>query len=235
MMTSFTTAPIPQCGRILVFDVETTGLLPKQNKMRTTPFTELPYVIQLSFALYDIKQKRIISQYDSYIKNDPTIVIPEKIQELTGITPEICSNRGRPIIEVLYKFNRAYKECDVLVAHNMEFDLNMVQLEIRRNYDSIIKIMPAIITTFSKEYEERIGMVRFCTMKESVELCSIYVQPQDPTKKPWKKWPSLAQLYAKLFDGATVNGLHNSMVDVLVCLQSYLKMRYGFHDTKIIL
>jgi len=225
-----TNAPIslPQCGKILVFDVETTGLLPKKNFSPVpTPLTEYPHIIQLSFALYDIKQNCVVSQYDSYVKIDQTIDICDKIRDLTGITPTICEKQGRPIIEVLDEFNRAYKECDVLVAHNMDFDITMVQTEIKRNYESIIRSSsPNIITTFNHEYEETIGMVRYCTMKHSVDLCSIWVQPQDPKKKPWKKWATLAQLYAKLFDGGTVDGLHNSMVDVLTCLRCYLKMRY---------
>ena len=41
------------------------------------------------------------------------------------------------------------------------------------------------------------------------------------------------ELYAKLFEGATVEGLHNSMVDVLTCLRCYLKMRHGYDDSTL--
>ena len=35
-------------------------------------------------------------------------------------------------------------------------------------------------------------------------------------------------------DGATVDGLHNSMIDVLACLRCYLKMRHNYNDTTIL-
>jgi hypothetical protein len=42
--------------------------------------------------------------------------------------------------------------------------------------------------------------------------------------KPYKKWPTLLELYVHFFT-TTPSNLHNSMMDVLVCLRCYLKMR----------
>jgi hypothetical protein len=53
------------------------------------------------------------------------------------------------------------------------------------------------------------------------------LQQQEPMQKKYKKWPKLSQLYFALF-GENPDGLHNSMMDVLVCLRCYLKMRHGF-------
>ena len=56
-----------------------------------------------------------------------------------------------------------------------------------------------------------------------------------PGRLPSKKWPKLCELYGKLFDGATVDGLHNSMIDVLACLRCYLKMRHVYDDNALII
>ena len=38
--------------------------------------------------------------------------------------------------------------------------------------------------------------------------------------------PKLVELYQELFRGTPAN-LHNSLVDTLVCMRCYLKMRHG--------
>ena len=71
-------------------------------------------------------------------------------------------------------------------------------------------------------------------MKKGTDLCNILVESKNPKYPPSKKWPRLNELYTKLFDGATVDGLHNSMIDVLACLRCYLKMRHNYNDTTIL-
>jgi DNA polymerase III alpha subunit (gram-positive type) len=113
--------------RFLIFDVETTGLLPKNTKNAPPPtIDQYPYIIQLSFAIYDIYDRRIIRSYDSYIKLPKTVEISEFVSNLTGITNEICETQGRHIIRVLKQFYAAYRECEGLVAHNMDFDFNTI-------------------------------------------------------------------------------------------------------------
>ena len=81
----------PSKTRFLVYDVETTGLLPR-NKIKLD-LSKCPYIIQLSFVVYDIKENEIVCEYDSYIKNE-NIVIPELISNITGITKEKCMEIG---------------------------------------------------------------------------------------------------------------------------------------------
>jgi hypothetical protein len=54
------------------------------------------------------------------------------------------------------------------------------------------------------------------------------VAPSPPTRSPPKlrlKFPSLNELYRKLFDTPLPTDMHNSMIDVLVCLRCFLKVR----------
>tara|TARA_Y200000002_G_scaffold356937_1_gene339083 strand:+ start:1672 stop:2379 length:708 start_codon:yes stop_codon:yes gene_type:complete len=217
--------------KFLVYDVETTGLLPRGNK-HSMPIEEYPHIIQLSFAIYDYETKRIVWEYDSYVKLD-NVDIPEKITNITGITKEICETQGNPMHEVLEKFYEAYMFCEGLVAHNMDFDEKMIKIELERNRPILMKTAPHCFMTFNEMYENVHGIDRYCTMKKGTDLCDLTLEARDgrPAKK---KWPKLVQLYEHLFPNQKVNGFHNSLVDVKACLRCYLKMRHNYDDKNII-
>jgi DNA polymerase III epsilon subunit-like protein len=216
---------------VLTFDVETTGLIPKQsrNALHPIPITEYPYIIQFSFILYDIIDKQLVQMYDSYIKIPDLVPIPEVVSELTGIYKLTCQNRGRNIIDALTAFTEAYKSCDCLVAHNMDFDQEMILIELERNRAEITSRSPHCFTLFNPVFERVRNIDKYCTMKKGTDICNIVVSDQG--KPPRKKWPKLSELYACLFNGAEVKNLHNSIVDVKACLKCYLKMRH-FEDSE---
>jgi DNA polymerase III subunit epsilon len=232
---SFSVPPPTFRRRYLVFDVESTGLLPKKRgTSNTPPITAYPYILQLSFAIYDLAEKKIIRQYDSYIDIPDDIVVEEFITNLTGITKEICKEKGKPIIEVLEQFYEAYMFCEGIVAHNLDFDEKMIMIELERNRAAILDKAPHCFMTFNSMYEKVHGIDRYCTMRKGTDMCNILVESKSPGRPPSKKWPKLIELYGFLFDGATVEGLHNSMIDVLACLRCYLEMRHGYNDTNLI-
>ncbi len=220
----------PSKTRFLVYDVETTGLLPR-NKTKLD-LSKCPHIIQLSFVVYDIKENEIVCEYDSYIKNE-NIVIPDLISNITGITKEKCMEIGNPINEVLEKFYEAYMFCDGLVAHNMDFDETMIKIELERNRKSIMEKAPHCFMVFNDMYEKVHGIERFCTMKKGTDVCDLYLEAKDgkPSKK---KWPKLNELYKHYFPKETIEGFHNSLIDVKACLKCYLKMRYNYENHKII-
>jgi DNA polymerase-3 subunit alpha len=206
---------------MMVFDVETTGLLPKKKRGEEVSIDSYPHILQLSFIVYDLFESRAVITYDSYIKIPENIEIPKHITELTGITKDICNEKGKNIIDVIKDFYEAYIICEVIIAHNIEFDEKMIQVELHRNRHAIIEEAPYCFTIFSKIYEKLKGVERYCTMKNGIELCAVIRE-----NKQIKKWPRLVELHQKLFDEVP-EGLHNSMVDVNACLRCYLKMRHG--------
>jgi len=206
---------------IFVFDVETTGLLPKKVNGQEITIESYPYIIQLSFKLYDMFESNAIITYNSYVKIPENIEIPETVSELTGISKDVCNEKGKNIIEVLDNFYEAYMSAEVIIAHNIDFDEKMIQVELQRNHKDIIELVPYCFTIFSKIYEKLKGVERYCTMKNGIEICAVEVD-----KKIVKKWPKLSELHQKLFDEVP-DGLHNSMVDVNACLRCYLRMRHG--------
>jgi hypothetical protein len=57
------------------------------------------------------------------------------------------------------------------------------------------------------------------------ETVSEAIEQKTSTPNNRKKFPRLDELYGKLFDTPLPKEMHNSIVDVLVCLRCFLKVR----------
>lgn len=206
---------------ILVFDVETTGLFPKNE----TSMDKLPYVIQLSYAVYNTRKKKIIKTYDAYIDIPKEVEIPEKIVKLTGINRELLQEKGVSIMEAIEELYTEYCNCDVIVAHNLEFDSKCIMLEAKRNRGKFAKedIDRYIPYMFNAKHSMMMNIMMRCTMLMSVDICNI---EKENSMGKYKKYPTLCELYETLFH-TTPDGLHNSMTDVLVCMRCYLKLGHN--------
>lgn len=196
--------------KLIIFDTETTGLPPARH----TPLISTarwPYIVQLSYVIYDTETNCIIKSVDTLIKLQPGIDIPEESTNIHGITQEMCQKHGRNIKEVLLEFNDALLQGDKLIAHNVQFDKNMLTVEYIRN-----KLTNNFVYN-------NISIPEFCTMLNSIELCSLY--RTNSSGRQYKKYPKLVELHETLFNEIP-NGLHNAMADVIVCLRCYYKMKF---------
>lgn len=219
----------PQGKIVMVFDTETTGLIPRPEYGDKTVFMgNMPYVIQLSFVLWDIDNDWLVQKYNRYIRIPQSIEISQKITELTGITRDMCDADGVPMIDALAEFYTALIKCDVVVAHNISFDKQMMEVETQRwihNLEHRVPQVPCIedpmdLSLFCKT--NNIEMV--CSMLETIDICGI--KKSSKYGKEYNKWPTLTELYVKLF-GKRVENMHNAIVDVLVCLRCYLKYKHA--------
>lgn len=210
----------------LFFDVETTGLIPKGVIISKGDISLelLPYILQVSFVVWNMDTNTIDTKYNTYINIPSKIHILPEIEKLTGITREKC-HHGVVITEALDKLYEAYIRCNTIVAHNIEFDSNMMRIELARNTGRKTRHLGDLLNT---GYEKSTNKLRYCTMVQSVELCNITVQTIDKRGQPYqyKKFPKLAELYEKLF-GIVPENLHDSMVDTIACLKCYMKMRFN--------
>jgi len=187
---------------VLVFDCETTGLLPKKT-------TDLfPRMTQLSFTLYDTEKRKLLELYSEYVSLPADILIPPMVTEITGITRELLDHRGMDIKEILQAFYKAYQRADIVVAHNISFDEAVLIKESASHCNELERAM------LQKE------KLTFCTMKTSVDLCCILATN---SRGSYKKYPKLAELYNHLF-GYVPENLHDARTDVLCCLRCYLKI-----------
>jgi len=192
---------------ILVFDVETTGLLPKK------PSDIQPNIIQFSFVLYDILNHSILETKNMYISVPESVIITPFISNLTGITREMIDKEGIPIEKALATFHRSYQKADLLVAHNIHFDLNLILLESNKHF-------PTICYDFYKDKKPV-----YCTMQKGIDLCRL--ERISTHGKLYFKFPKLAELYEYCF-GDIPDKLHDSRIDVLCCLRCFLKIEMEY-------
>jgi hypothetical protein len=163
--------------RAIIFDVETTGLIPKKHPItkQYPPFASWPHILQISFVIYDVSTWSIERVYNTYIKVAADIVIAPIITEITGITREIVDEKGIPIQDALCEFYDEYMKCDVAVAHNIDFDKEMIMLEFGRLSTIIEGRCPFYACVFNPIYNERNDVEMFCTMRRGQNRCALMV------------------------------------------------------------
>lgn len=208
----------PNRRRVMVFDVETTGLLPKNRS--GVPLSDFPHILQISFVIFDTQYWRVVKSVDLYINVPPTVEISEKITELTGITREKC-DKGVPIEKAMQEFYQEYVLCDIFVAHNIQFDREMIRIEMERCF---IITLPHYAQVFNDEIMKQQEKSTLCTMRVGRNICKIEKTGKNGV---YYKNPKLVELYEHLF-GMTPLGLHSSLVDTYVCLRCFVKIRYKF-------
>tara|TARA_B110000208_G_C11642886_1_gene385129 strand:- start:222 stop:884 length:663 start_codon:yes stop_codon:yes gene_type:complete len=197
--------------KVLVFDTETTGLPVGRNpSIRETK--KWPHIVQLSCILFDTDTNEIIRSYDTVVKVPDNIKISEESISLHGISRDISNTRGLPVKDVLKEFNQMLIASDKVIGHNISFDKRVVMVESIRLYIS------QYFTIDGARKPE------YCTMKNSVDICKIEKVGKDGDK--YFKYPSLTELHDKLFQ-KTPKNVHNSMVDILVCLRCYCKLEHN--------
>jgi|TARA_B110001469_G_scaffold122154_1_gene132445 DNA polymerase III epsilon subunit-like protein len=198
--------------KVIIFDTETTGL-PKRSKDNKSPSiydtTSWPYIIQLSYILYDTEKHKIIIDHDHIIKIPNHCDLTEKSVEMHGITRAKSQKEGMNIVDAIELFNICLNAADIVVAHNISFDKQMMLVEcIRYKITSLFK---------NKKRDQF-----FCTMRESVDLCKIPAICKK-TQETYFKFPRLSELHQQLFDVDPQN-THNSFVDILICLRCYIML-----------
>lgn len=103
--------------RILAFDLETTGLEPERDR-----------ILEFCFIEVDAQLKQVGTPFASLV--DPEIEIPEQIQQITGIKPEMVAGKA-PFRQHAPRIQRLV-EGAVLVAHNYRFDVAFLHAELSR-------------------------------------------------------------------------------------------------------
>lgn len=188
--------------KLLVFDTETTGLPPRNLKKTGKWWEKYPHIVQLSWILYDVEQNKILTMGDDIIKMENGIIIPQESINVHRITNEMSREKGIPIIQALIQFNEAFKSCDYLIAHNLDFDKDVMLAEMYRN--NVVPIFNLV------------NKPEVCSMKSNIDFCKI--ERKNRYGKIYYKWPRLEELHSILFN-ETPKDLHNAINDVLICLR----------------
>ncbi|MDB0040622.1 exonuclease domain-containing protein [Algibacter sp.] len=191
--------------KFIVFDTETNGL---PHDWNTAPDNSenWPNLIQIGWYIFG-ENANFISK-SQYLIEPNGFTIKPKVTELTGITQNEARQKGVRLKEALALFKLALDECDYVVAHNLEFDSNVLISETLRMSIDHIDLLPHRVNV-NKRMIIKVSDLNFdfrsngiCTMKESVSFCNL-------TKL---KYPKLEELYVKLFN-KEINAEHNALED----------------------
>jgi DNA polymerase III epsilon subunit-like protein len=158
--------------KVLVFDTETTNLIKQKKDIKSM------HILQLAWVLYDTETNK--QEQNNFILKVPTKIHNSSIH---GITTEI-SDKGYYIEEIIGMFLEDVKKSDLLVGHNLQFDMHMIEIELFR-----LGLEDEIDMLYSKTY--------FDTMREG----KTYLKE--------RKYPKLQELYTKLFNKNFQNA-HNA-------------------------
>jgi DNA polymerase III epsilon subunit-like protein len=179
--------------KILVLDTETTDKPPKIALLPGT--VDLwPSMVQFSFVMMDDSTYKY-KAYDYIIKTSR----PIENDHIHGITKSMNTVQGYDFKDIYEIYKLCIQDADIVVGHNLSFDLNMIRAECYRNNVSYVD-----------------PRVTYCTMMSTRHVC----------KLPNLKWATLNELHVALFHEDAVN-LHNSLRDCIVCLRCYLKLMSG--------
>lgn len=111
-------------GKVIFFDLETTGLVPTQDL--------ITQVSAVSIQLRDGK----LETFNSYVRLPGDEKIPENITSLTGISDELLLEKGKPEEEALRSFGEWIGDGKTIFAgHNIQFDLCFLLEGLKRQGD----------------------------------------------------------------------------------------------------
>lgn len=186
----------------LFFDVETTGL-PKKRYAPVNDFDNWPHPIQIAWMIFD-KHGKVIKERVEYIKQN--INIPFDAVKIHGITNVKIEKEGVKPHEIYSEFLSDLDDIKMVVAHNIEFDANVLNCDLLRNgFKTLIN-----------------DDTLFCTMKYSVKYCKL------SKSSGGFKYPKLEELYSIVFynnQHLKIEGTHDAKVDTFLTAKCYFELR----------
>ncbi len=169
------------------FDTETTGL-PKKWNSSYKHVNKWPRMVQIAFLLVD--ENGSILESGNYLIKPNDFKIPKKATKIHGITTDFAINNGFELKAVLKIIDKSLRKSESIVGHNVRFDVNVLGAEFHR----------------SKMQNPCIFKNELCTMRLTKDYCALGVSPNF-------KWPTLSELYYKLFD-KYLSRTHNAFDDI---------------------
>lgn len=191
---------------ILVFDTETTGMI-KWREPISHP--NQPRVVQLGIGLYhpdgtELSAVSLLVDADYHVEPEAAAVhgIDEELLRTASVSPLIALR----LLEALAR------RATLRVAHNINFDVMMTEIEILR-------------TTISAPFFQ--SLPTFCTMQATTPICRL-MKP-NPRHSADYKWPKLSEAHQYFF-GEPFVGAHDALSDVRACASIYFHLcrEHGF-------
>jgi DNA polymerase-3 subunit epsilon len=194
----------------LFFDTETTGI-----KTRDNPNFK-PALVQLGCILQDLDTGRVLAELNLIANQYPDAPpIPQGAINVHGITNEMAKEYGIDPKLIDLAFAKLIEKCDVLVAHNIDYDLEVMQdnmplswnakpIGAGRNFDTMKGNLYIVKAPLSDKQRAYFGMKGI------------------PPDAPYKV-PNLTETHMHYF-GEAFFGAHDAMADIRACRDIFTKM-----------
>lgn len=184
---------------ILFFDTETTGL-PLWKEPSDHP--DQPHIVDLACELWLGDQ---MAEALDVIVN-PGVEIPEDVAAIHGITTERAIAEGIAKAEAVERFHDLVKRADLLVGHNVSFDIRMMRIETAR--------------VTGEKWDN--PLPTFCTMRKATNHCKIE-KAKARFSGDWK-WPNLGEAFLH-FTGEPFEDAHRAAPDCAAARRIYFTMQ----------
>jgi|DEB0MinimDraft_4_1074332.scaffolds.fasta_scaffold60583_1 DNA polymerase III epsilon subunit-like protein len=151
-------------------------------------------MIELAYIIYN-DDKTIFKSVNYIIRPDGFVI---NNSQFHGITTDDAKQFGVDIQDVFEEFESDLKDINVIVGHNINFDLHIILSECYRsnNIDIVSKIKK---------------ITKICTMEKGKMYMSV------------RKFPKLTELYQYLFN-KPIDQQHRALSDTRICADCYYKM-----------
>jgi DNA polymerase-3 subunit epsilon len=182
----------------LFFDTETTGI-PRNWRAPMSDLDNWPRVVQIAWVVCDRDGSKVAEE--GMLVKPVGFQIPADATRVHGITTDQAMRDGVSLADALARFSADAKSREMAIAHNLEFDENVLGAEFLRA--GLSNPLP--------------GMRRLCTMRTSTQHCRL------PGRYGFK-WPTLEELHECLFHEKPA-GSHDALVDARACARCFFELR----------
>lgn len=190
--------------RILFLDTETTGLPKNRNSNGLEIKENWPDIVSVAWVIYE---NGFFQQTKYFLIKPDGWLIPEDSIKIHGITYDYAMEHGHDLKEVLLDLSKDLLTCDIVSAHNLDFDKNVLF----HAYKWRLNTNP---WPFWPKGE-------FCTMNASEN--EIKIPSKYPKAGRLYKPPTMTELYLATFGKNPPDDLHNSKRDVETLCEIYAK------------
>ena len=166
---------------LMFVDTETSGV-PVDQTASYKNIDNWPRIKQISWLIYD-KEEQLCASHNYVISDEePSIQIN---------SPDYVPKTVLPIHQVLKRFLNFLRYCDVIVGHNIQYDVHVILSELYR---------------YGMDTDKLSSIQQFCTMQNGVRACGFETGMGE-------RYPKLQELYSKLFHQPFENA-HDAYCDV---------------------
>lgn len=187
---------------LLPFDTETTGL---HFKNRPLADPSQPRLVQVSALQIEEGSNRVIQSL-SLIVSPNGWEIPLEAQQVHGISTEFATEFGQPEKQVLDAFLSMWNDQGTLIAHNSQFDKDVISTAIARHYGACQLL------------DMWVAAPHYCTMQAAKPIV------QARNVRGALKYPKLTEAYEFFFE-KELDRAHSANADAVGAFEIYLALK----------